>query len=95
MKRIAMILVVGFLNGIIGFMSTMVLAKDAIASDPSSASGQAWSQFRGPTRDGVAADGPKLQESWPTNGAGPKPAQNKNISGLPMSFPRSKRVSSR
>ena len=40
------------------------LAADAVAAD--------WPQWRGPTRDGIAAPGPKLLDAWPTNGAGPK-----------------------
>ena len=36
------------------------------------AGAQDWPQYRGPTRDGIAPAGPKILDSWPTNGAGPK-----------------------
>lgn len=49
---------------LIGLLCTG-LARGAQAEGPAATD---WPQWRGPTRDGVVASGPKLLDTWPTNG---------------------------
>ena len=50
------------LAGVLAFGSVVVWGSGT------SPRGADWPQWRGPMRDGVAAAGPKLIDSWPTNG---------------------------
>jgi outer membrane protein assembly factor BamB len=40
----------------------------AVAADPVATTGTDWPQWRGPARNGIAPEGPKLLDAWPTNG---------------------------
>jgi outer membrane protein assembly factor BamB len=64
------LLLAGFL-GVAPFLYAGEPAKGVGSQDPASLrsyAGQSWPHRRGPNRDGVVVDGPKLLDSWPTNG---------------------------
>ena len=69
--RIAATAVAAILIGGVGMTAaTTAMAAETPAVVARAPSGTAadWPQWRGPTRDGIGPEGPKLLDAWPTNG---------------------------
>lgn len=57
----------GVSSGFLGWPVAIMCAVAALGSPVSTAASD-WPQFRGPTRDGKAGDGPALLKAWPEGG---------------------------
>ena len=60
-----MSLVLAVVAGVIG-VGGNTLAADVKTAEPESS--QDWPQWRGPNRDGIVLNSPKLLDSWPKDG---------------------------
>ena len=65
-KAVAAVITAAVISGLGGPMADHAFAGDGKAVSQDAAAG--WPQYRGPNRDNIAVNSPKLLDAWPTNG---------------------------